>query len=169
MGNRVLENILHPEDLEELPKLFEVFEELDRGSSYTHINRWKATNGFYNIYRNRVMPFRFDEKGKCIIVMSISEDITPSYKLKNSLMKEAVSLNEVLTQLSHGIRHEHAKILNIIRLADMSSNEELSLDELKTLAGELDVASDKVDEYLYQVVDSVHKVRSNLDELNKGL
>lgn len=169
MGANVLDALLHPDDAQLVKDLDEKYRKLKSGETYTHVGRWQAKHGKVFYYNNIIIPFRFAKNGDCEVVMGIAEDISSFMEFKEDLVRNTASLQDVIADISHKLRHDHSRVLGILELAYFSKKGDMQMDDFKLLSDGLLSSAQNMDEEFRNTTQNIYTVKEQLARMHEKL
>ena len=96
LGDKVLQEIIHPDDYEEIIDLFQKNIVSKEDSTHIHLNRWKDKQGKYHWFKNHVTPFyksKLNNSNKVILTMS--NNITPQVTSQSMILKQIKNVEKI--------------------------------------------------------------------------
>ncbi|MFY7900059.1 MAG: PAS domain S-box protein [Chitinophagaceae bacterium] len=163
LGTNVLKEILHPDDFEEIPELFEKFRTMKKDEIFVHTNRWKNKQGHYIWFRNQVIPFSKDEHENTISVLGISRDITKEIQTQKNILLQMEALENISYTVSHELRHEHTKVLGIIQLS--KQGKQISSENLLQLSESISESTQKIDISIRELNNRITQIKNEFSEI----
>lgn len=92
MGAGLIERLVHPEDLELLPRLLKKYDELKDGEFFEHEYRARHKSGEWRWLRSRDVIFKRTPEGKAAQILAVAHDVTEK-RLSNEALLESKERN----------------------------------------------------------------------------
>ena len=158
--------LIHPEDHEDYVKGIQGIDALLPNEMFASTLRLKDKTGHYNWFINKTLSFKKDKNGHTSILLCIVRDITDEVKNKLIAEDQINKIGQASFDLSHDLRHEHAKVLAIVRL--LKGDVVVTQEEFRILVEAIKVSVEKIDDFIRSLNRQLEEIKEQLIDFNFG-
>lgn len=164
-GKDFLEEMIPPEDFENLYKFLEELTSSPKDDSHILVHRCICKDGSYKWFKNYITIFEREPSGVPKLVLGIGIEVTFQVKARQKLFEQIKKIEEISFSLSHELRHEHSKTLSILEFSK-DNKEMVEVEDLQWLAGSLYESTESIDKSIYSISKQLSSLKSEFITLN---